>query len=384
MVLVISSNSDLVDQIHLAVRGRAELFVTASVGVARQAFLRNPLKWLAVAVDFSESEEERVKLVARFARVQQGAVIIALVQAGQVELGFELAHHGVDLCIPTPTSTRRIATALHAAVAAISRFPSGLPAGEQERINAALVPLVGSSEAVQELRSRVVRAARGDVPVLVTGETGSGKQIVSQVIHNLSDRRGGPFVDVNVCAIAESLFEAELFGSVPGAFTGAVRRDGFFQSAHGGTLFLDEIGDLPPALQPKILKAVEARQVRPLGQGSPIAVDVRVVTATNRNLEARVRCGSFREDLWHRLAGIVVAVPPLRERLEDIKPLCRAILQDSPFRHLTLRPDAIRALQHHRWLGNVRELRTVLERSAIQLSGASISARDLVFDRTLR
>lgn len=207
--------------------------------------------------------------------------------------------------------------------------------------------------------------------------------MVARVLHAISARCEAPFVDVNVCAITETLFEGELFGSVEGAFTGAVRRRGYVRAAHGGTLFLDEIGDLSAALQPKLLKVVEDGVVRPLGADKGEAVDIRIISATNRNLAARVRCGTFRRDLWHRLAGIEIAVPPLRHRLEDVPHLCRAILGTTAYRHMVVRPDAIRALQHHRWRGNVRELRSVLERSAALCRSPQISVGDLLFDHRL-
>jgi len=251
---------------------------------------------------------------------------------------------------------------------------------DREEFMRATRPLAGPSEAARRLRERVVRVASANVPIVLTGESGAGKQIVAKVIHAISARRDRQFVDVNICGIAETLFESELFGSTPGAFTGAIRRKGFFLSAHEGTLFLDEIGDLPVLLQPKILKAVECGLLYPLGSDKPETVDVRLICATNRNMTNMVRAGGFRKDLWQRIASIVINVPPLRERLEDIPVIAHTLLRSLGYDKVTLMPEAILALQHHRWMGNVRELKSALERSVVISGRHRLRARDLSFD----
>ena len=220
--------------------------------------------------------------------------------------------------------------------------------------------IVGESVAMQRLYAILERVAASDIDVLIHGESGTGKELVATELIQRSSRADGPVVVFDCGAISPSLVESELFGHVRGAFTGADReREGAFEAADGGTLFLDEIGELPLELQPKLLRALEAREVRRVGQNRPKRVDVRVIAATNRDLEPEVNRDRFREDLYYRLAKLTVRVPPLRDRLEDI-PLLVEAFATSP-----LPEDALEDLQLHDWPGNVRELRNYVERSLV-------------------
>jgi DNA-binding NtrC family response regulator len=226
------------------------------------------------------------------------------------------------------------------------------------------------------------KVAPTDSTVLLLGESGTGKELFAQAVHEASPRGGGPFVKINCAAIPASLLEAELFGTEKGAFTGADRaRAGRFEQAHGGTLFLDEIGELDLALQPKLLRALEDRVVERLGGGAAREVDVRFVAATNRDLEAAVRDGTFRADLFHRLAVFPITLPPLRERAEDIPELVQALVQ-----HLNeamgravaeVAPEVLRALASRPWPGNVRQLANVVERAMILCAGGRLELADL-------
>ena len=192
---------------------------------------------------------------------------------------------------------------------------------------AALERLVGDSQAMQWVKSRIAKVARGMAPVLVRGESGTGKELVARAVHACSQRSEGPFVAVNCGAIPENLLEAEFFGARKGSYTGSAQdRDGYFQAARGGTLFLDEIGDLPLAMQSKLLRAIQERSVRPIGSTQEDSVDVRIVSATHKDLHAEVQAGRFRQDLFYRLNVIEIPVPPLRERREDLPALCAALL----------------------------------------------------------
>ena len=230
----------------------------------------------------------------------------------------------------------------------------------------ALPGFVGQSEAVRELAHLVRRLAPLESTVLLEGESGTGKELAARALHRLSGRQG-PFVTVNCGALARELLESERFGHVRGAFTGAHQaREGLFAHARGGTLFLDEIGELPPAMQPRLLRAIEARRVRPVGADEEIPVDVRIVVATNRCLADEVAAGRFREDLYYRLAVVTLKLPPLRERPEDIPLLVRHFV-DGLVRKLDLPPPQVREadllrLMDHPWPGNVRELRNLVER----------------------
>ncbi len=241
--------------------------------------------------------------------------------------------------------------------------------------SAALARMAGQSMAMQQVRSLVEKVARSMAPVLISGESGTGKELVARAIHEVSARSAMPFVPVNCSAIPEQLLEAEFFGYRKGAFTGANDdREGFFQAAHGGTLFLDEIGDLPLSMQSKLLRAIQERSVRPVGAVTEQPVDVRLLSATHKDLGAEVQAGQFRQDLYYRLNVIQIRVPPLRERLEDLMGISERVLErlarDAgvwPAPRLTR--DALVHLSRYPFPGNVRELENLLHR-AVALSGA--------------
>ena len=242
--------------------------------------------------------------------------------------------------------------------------------------------LVGESPTMHALRAMIARVAPSDARVLITGESGTGKELVAAAIHAGSPRRERPFVRVNCAAIPRDLLESEMFGHERGAFTGATdRRLGRFELAHTGTLLLDEVGDLGADAQAKLLRAIEAKEIERVGGGTPIRVDVRIVAATNRDLERAVRTGQFREDLYFRLNVIPVSVPPLRERPSDIPALVRhfaALQRQRSGQAVPLWTDeAIQYFMRHRWPGNVRELANIVERVSILHAGAPIGLAEV-------
>lgn len=242
--------------------------------------------------------------------------------------------------------------------------------------------MVGTSSAMQRVRALIERVAPTDARILVTGESGTGKELVAAAIHRGSPRRDRPFIRVNCAAIPRDLVESEMFGHEKGAFTGAIeRRIGRFELADSGTLFLDEVGDLGAEAQAKLLRAIEVHEIERVGGGKPITVDVRVIAATNMDLERAVREGRFREDLFFRLNVIPVALPPLRDRTGDIALLVRHF--SALYRIRAARPapgwsdGALRLMECYRWPGNVRELANIVERLAILHAGADVTARDV-------
>ena len=242
--------------------------------------------------------------------------------------------------------------------------------------------IVGRSPALEAALALARKVAPTRSTVLVTGETGTGKELVAGLIHGLSPRADGPFVKVNCAALPETLLESELFGHERGAFTGADRtRIGRFEQAHGGTLFLDEIGDMAPATQAKLLRVLQDREFMRLGGTRPLRADVRIVAATNQDLESEIRAGRFREDLFFRLNVIRIHMPPLRERPDDVELVARHLVAQfarelgRPLRGLS--PAALERLRAHSWPGNVRELRNVLERAVLLADGERIDAEDI-------
>lgn len=242
--------------------------------------------------------------------------------------------------------------------------------------------MLGESDAVQKVRAMIERLARGQAPVYIAGESGTGKELAARLIHELGPRADKPFVPVNCGAIPESLMESEFFGHKKGSFTGAVLdKDGLFKAADGGTLFLDEVGDLPLSMQVKLLRVIQEKSVRPVGAQTEIKVDVRILSATHKNLHDLVAQGKFRQDLYYRLNVIELMLPPLRDRVDDIpllaEALCRKLAVSMGMKPPVLALDASEALQRYAFAGNVRELENILERALTLCNGTEITMQDL-------
>ncbi len=262
------------------------------------------------------------------------------------------------------------------------------PAPGQRQSKYTFASFVGTSAAAVEVKRHARRAALSGSPVLLLGETGTGKELLAHAIHASSNRVRGPFVGVNIAAVPDTLLEAEFFGVAPGAYTGADRkgRDGKFKLADGGTLFLDEIGDMPQGLQAKLLRALQEGEIEPLGSNRLVPFDARVIAATSRDLAALVRDGRFREDLYYRLNVLPIRVPPLRERRSDIAALVEVLGEDMAQRSgiapPEVSPEALALLSGQRWRGNIRELRNVLEQAAMSSDSQRIDVP--LLERILR
>jgi DNA-binding NtrC family response regulator len=247
--------------------------------------------------------------------------------------------------------------------------------------------LLGKSSAMQEVFDIINRVAPSMANILITGESGTGKELVAKAIHSLSPRSKGPFVSINCTSIPESLLESELFGHVKGAFTGAYQnKKGLFEEACGGTLFLDEIGDIDTSLQSKLLRVLQEKTIKPVGDLELKPIDVRIIAATHKDLRQAIRNNQFREDLYYRLAVVPVNIPPLRYRNEDIPLLIQHFLEKyCVLNHLSLKkisPEALNKLVHARWEGNVRELENIVERLVILSRGLIIEERDIQLNET--
>lgn len=262
---------------------------------------------------------------------------------------------------------------------------TALRLSEEKKIepsSASASKLLGDSPAIHELRNTIGKLARSQAPVYISGESGVGKELVARLIHELGPRAGGPFVPVNCGAIPSELMESEFFGHKKGSFTGAqVDKDGLFQTAQGGTLFLDEVAELPVHMQVKLLRVIQEKAVRPIGGRAEVPVDVRILSATHKNLAKLVESSHFRQDLYYRINVIELRVPPLRERREDVPKLAGRVLErlaaDAGGGTAKLTPDALSALLAYAFPGNVRELENVLERAVALCEDNTITADDL-------
>jgi len=338
----------------------------------------------AVITDMRLPDGQGMEIIHRIQKNQRSERCVVMTAYGSAENAVEALKAGAFDYLTKPVDLKQFRAVVASAVQA-NRAPAvqvkpaqAASAGNSERaVDAqpitgsgvtALDRLVGDSDPMRLVKSRIAKVARGMAPVLVRGESGTGKELVARAVHACSQRSEGPFVAVNCGAIPENLLEAEFFGARKGSYTGSSQdRDGYFQAARSGTLFLDEIGDLPLAMQSKLLRAIQERSVRSIGSTQEEAVDVRIVSATHKDLHAEVQAGRFRQDLFYRLNVIEIAVPALRDRREDLPALCAALLariaQDGglPVPHLSA--ELLRRLALHPLDGNVRELENLLHRA---------------------
>lgn len=360
-LLVLEADGALSWALGEALVGHAGVTVR-DCAVAAQALTE---AWDLVVVDQVCVGDDLDRFAALMAR--SAAPVVMVARTVSLEFTLEALERGAHEVWPFPPEPERLRRLLAGLAARHAVRPLGPPPRQAEA-------LIGGGPSMAEVFQTLARAARTDATVLLVGESGTGKELLARHLHAKSRRAHGPFVAINCAAIPENLLESELFGHEKGAFTGAVaRRVGRFERAHGGTLFLDEIGDMSLALQAKILRALQEREIERVGGHAPIPVDVRIVAATHRDLGAEVRAGRFREDLLYRLAVVTVRVPPLRERGVDIERL--ALHYIAYYAHVHRKPltgvaeATLERLRLYPWPGNVRQLRNVLERAVLMASG---------------
>jgi DNA-binding NtrC family response regulator len=362
---------------------QAEGFDTAGVSSGAAALDRLTREPFAVVVtDLVMEGVGGLDVLREAQRLQPAARVIVMTAFGSLDSAIEAMREGAYDYLRKPFKMAEASLALRRALEHHRLREENRRLREAVHDRYGLDNLVGRSPAMQAVVQQIRDVADSDATLLLLGESGTGKEVVARAIHWNSGRRDAPFVPVNCAAIPETLLESELFGHEKGAFTGAVQRArGLFAEAEKGTLFLDEIGDMPQALQVKLLRALQERAVRPVGGREEIKIDVRVVSATNRDLVALVRDKRFREDLYYRLAVIPIVVPSLRERVEDIPLLARHFARRSAAALGKTFEDfsegAMAWLQRHRWPGNVRELENVVERGVTLAAGPQVQLADL-------
>ncbi|MBW4936397.1 sigma-54-dependent transcriptional regulator [Marinobacter sp. F4206] len=316
---------------------------------------------------------ELVQWIQQHASSTPVAVITAY---GNMDTAIESLKAGAFDFVSKPVELPRLRELVHSAL------KLSQPKAEQDNGDDEPGLLLGNSPQIRKLRNQTRKLARSQAPVFISGESGSGKELVARMIHLQGPRQDGPFIAVNCGAIPSELMESEFFGHKKGSFTGAVEnKDGLFRSANGGTLFLDEVADLPLAMQVKLLRAIQEKAVRPVGDTKEVPVDIRVLSATHKNLPELVQQGNFRQDLFYRINVIELAVPPLRDRVDDIALLAQHILERIAREYecdpATLTPKALERLQGYDFPGNVRELENALERAFTLCDEDTIDANDL-------
>ena len=311
--------------------------------------------------------------------------VIVISRNNDIDSAVEAVRHGAVDFLTKPIDMNRLLKSIRKAIASPAEESAAPRAKNVRQRNSAecatIEPIVGESDAVVRVRELIDKVAHSEARVLITGENGTGKELVAKWLHCKSSRADAPFVEVNCAAIPSELIESELFGHERGAFTSAIKqRKGKFEQADGGTLFMDEIGDMSLSAQAKVLRALQERKISRVGSDRDIEVDVRVIAATNKNLEKEIREGNFREDLYHRIGVILIKVPPLRERKGDVAILVdhflKSICREYRIPIKDIESQAVALLSEKPWSGNIRELRNVVER-LIVLSGTTISKSDV-------
>jgi DNA-binding NtrC family response regulator len=339
-----------------------------------------------IVTDLMMPRMDGFELMKRLANDGNMPAAIVLTAFGNIETAIQTIHDlGAFWFLEKPIQPAALRVLLERAASQSQLAEETERLQRQLSYTGVLVDMVGTSPEMQQVFSVIRQVAPSKAPVLVAGESGTGKELVARAIHQLSNRRTGPFVAINCAAMPETLMESELFGHEKGAFTGALeRRAGCFELAQHGTLLLDELAEMPSGTQAKLLRVLEDSRVRRLGSKGEISVDVRVIAATNRNVEEALKKGDLREDLYYRLNVFQISLPPLRQRMSDLPVLCDTLITHLNRKHSCnithVTPDVMEAFKKHSWPGNVRELRNVLERAVIMAGEGAIQTAHLPYD----
>ena len=380
-LLIVDDEKHTREGLRAGLEDAFDVYVAADIAGAISVLEREHVDVLLT--DLRIGAEDGMQLVDLALARTQRPVVLMMTAYGSLDTAVDAMRRGAYDFVPKPVNIDRLELLLKRALRSQAAEKEVVELKKQVDKRFGLERLVGDSAPMQEVYDTLRQVAPTRATVLISGESGTGKELAAQALHALSERPKGKFVAVHCAALSPQLLESELFGHEKGAFTGASeRRIGRFEQANGGTLFLDEIGEIDPATQVKLLRVLgEERSFERVGGNTTIKVDVRLVTATNRNLAKMVEEGKFREDLYFRLSVVPVVMPPLRSRKEDLPVLVQAFLKSfsaensKPLRELS--PDAMDAILRHDWPGNVRELRTAIEHGVVMASGSKITLRDL-------
>jgi two-component system response regulator PilR (NtrC family) len=376
-VLIVDDEPDIRELLELTL-GRMNLETRSAQNIKEAHHLLEQFKFDLCLTDMRLPDGNGIDLVRHIQEKHPQLPCAVITAHGSMEAAIVALKAGAFDFVSKPLDVNDLRNIVRSALR-VGQSPVAKPETKQV---SAQQKLLGVSAAIEKVRGLIDKLARGQAPVYIHGESGTGKELVARLIHDLGPRASGTFVPVNCGAIPEALMESEFFGHRKGSFTGAVAdKDGLFKAADGGTLFLDEVGDLPLHMQVKLLRAIQEKSVRPVGSQSEIKVDVRILSATHKDLQNLVREGKFRQDLYYRLNVIELAVPSLRERPEDIpglaEHLCNRLATSLGIPVPKLSADALSALSRYGFPGNVRELENTLERAITLCDGGEISASDL-------
>jgi two-component system response regulator HydG len=383
-ILVVEDDPEMLAMVceHLEAEGHA--VVGADRGAEAIAQLRSG-EFDIVLTDLRMPDVDGMEVLRAARQSQRDVPVILFTAFGSIETAIQAIRQGAYDYVTKPFALEEISLLVGKALEDRRLREENRRLREEVAGRYRLHTMLAASPAMQAIFALIRQAAPGEASVLISGESGTGKELVAKALHYNSPRAEAPFVPVNCAAMPAGLLESELFGHVRGAFTGAVKaRRGLFREAEGGTLFLDEIGDMSPELQAKLLRVIEDRVVRPVGSDEAIPVDLRLIAATNKDLQARIAEGSFREDLYYRLAVIPIRLPPLRDRREDIPLLAEHFLRRAAAASgkaiAGFTPEAMAALQRHPWPGNVRELENVIERAVMLTAGGQVRPEALLLE----
>jgi len=374
LVLVIDDDDSLRRMIELTLIGAGYEVVTAEDGTTGLQLFKSH-KPAVVITDVQMPDISGFDVLASIKNDCPETIVIIITAFGSIEKAVQAMQNGAHDYITKPFSRDDLQQVLDKALAYHAKPQSKALKHSIPVTNQTIV--TGTSPRIQHLLEMTKRVANFKTAVLITGESGTGKEVFAHEIHRKSPQGQAPFITVNCAAIPAELLESELFGHMKGSFTGAMQdKKGKFEQAQGGTIFLDEIGEMPLSLQPKLLRVLQEKEVEPVG-GTVKSIDIRVISATNRNLEQAIEEKTFREDLYYRLAVVTLELPPLRERAEDIEPFIDLFLHKMDASHITLSPETVALLKTDPWPGNIRELGNTIERMVVLRSGNELTVEDL-------